>query len=63
GELINTIIGKDIKTMGGRTVNSRLEIQPADEAENKTILVYKDLKFDEPITDNFFSLQNMKRIK
>ncbi len=63
GELINTIYGKAIKTMGGRTVTSRLEIQPADEPKAKTILVYRDMKFDEPITDQFFSLRNIKRIK
>ena len=63
GELINTVFGKDIKTMGGRTVTSRLEIQPADDPENKTVLVYRDMKFDEPMADSFFSLQNMKRVK
>ena len=63
GELINTVFGKDIKTMGGRTVTSRLEIQPAEDPENKTVLVYRDMKFDEPMADNFFSLQNMKRVK
>lgn len=63
GELINTVFGKDIKTMGGRTVTSRLEIQPADNPENKTVLVYRELIFDEPMADNFFSLQNMKRVK
>ena len=49
--------------MGGRTVTSRLEIQPADDPENKTVLVYRDMKFDEPMADSFFSLQNMKRVK
>lgn len=62
-ELINTVLGKEIKTMGGRTVTSRLEIQPADDPENKTVLVYRDMKFEEPMADNFFSLQNMKRVK
>jgi outer membrane lipoprotein-sorting protein len=62
GELINTMFGKDIKTMGGRAVTSRLEIQPADEADHKTVLVYRELEFDEPMADNFFSLQNMKVI-
>ena len=63
GELINTITGKDIKTMGGRTVTSRLEIQPANEPDNKTVLVYKELEFNGPIADSFFSLQNIKRLE
>lgn len=63
GELINTVYGKDIKTMDGRTVTSKLEIQPAEDPENKTVLIYRELIFDEPMADNFFSLQNMKRVK
>lgn len=62
-ELINTVFGKEIKTMGGRTVTSRLEIQPADKVDTKTVLVYHSLTFDEPLSDGFFSLQNMKRIR
>lgn len=63
GELINTVYGRNIKTMGGRSVTARLEIVPDDEPGSKTILEYQELAFDEPIADDFFSLQNMKRIK
>ena len=63
GELINTVLGSDIKSMGGRTITARIEIQPADEPGQKTILVYEDLEFDRPIVDGFFSLQNMRRVK
>lgn len=62
-ELVNTIIGKDIKMMGDRTVTAFLEIIPADEPGNKTTLVYEKLVFDKGIDDLFFSLQNMKRVK
>lgn len=62
-DLVNTVIGKDIKIMGGRTVTATLEIIPADEPGNKTTLVYDKLLFNEDIDEQFFSLQNMKRIK
>ncbi len=63
GELIHTMRGKDIKNMGGRRLPSLIEITPADEPENKTILRYLKLEFDQPIPDHFFSIQNMKRLK
>lgn len=63
GDLINTVLGKDIKKMGDRTVTATLEIIPADEPENKTTLVYEKLEFNKPIAAQFFSLQNMKRVK
>ena len=62
-ELVNTVLGKDIKLMGDRTVTALLEIIPADEPDNKTTLVYEKLVFNKDIADQFFSLQNMKRIK
>lgn len=63
GELVNTLFGKNIKTMGGRTITSVIEITPADEPENKTILEYTSIEFDKPINDTFFSLRNLKNIK
>ena len=62
-ELVNTILGKNIRMMGVRTVTAMLEIIPAGEPGNKTMLVYENLIFNEEITDAFFSLRNMKRVK
>ena len=61
--LVNTMLGKNVKNMDGKMLASRLEVIPADEEGNKTILEYLWIKFDEPIADNFFSVQNMKRIQ
>lgn len=63
GELVNTLFGKNIKTMGGRTITSIIEVTPADEPENKTILEYTSIEFDKPINDTFFSLGNLENIK
>ena len=62
-DLINTMLGTDIKTMGDRTVTAHIELIPAENPGNKTTLVYEDLRFNEKIDDLFFSLQNMKRLK
>ena len=62
GYLVNTMYGKQIKTLGGKLLTSVLEVVPADEPGNKTIVEYLRMEFDKPIDDAFFSLQNMKRV-
>jgi len=63
GELINIMTSSEIMKMGGRKIATKVEMIPADKPGNKTIIEYKDIVFDEPISDDFFSVQNMKRIK
>jgi outer membrane lipoprotein-sorting protein len=63
GYLVRTETGSDIKVMDGRSVPSRLELIPAEEKGNKTIVEIKDIRFNVIIEDSFFSQQNMKRVK
>ncbi|MBK8491586.1 MAG: outer membrane lipoprotein-sorting protein [Saprospirales bacterium] len=63
GYLVNTMLGKDVKMMGGKLLPTRMEVIPADEDGNKTILEYTWMEFDTPMDESFFSVQNMKRIK
>ena len=42
---------------------SRLEMIPADKKGHKTVLTYHALVFDKEINDDFFSPQNMPRVK
>ncbi|MCW5908010.1 MAG: outer membrane lipoprotein-sorting protein [Chitinophagales bacterium] len=63
GELVNTMISSEIKMMGGRLMPTQMEMTPADKPGNKTIITYKSLTFDQPISDDFFSTQNMKALK
>ena len=53
----------DIKMMGDRLIPTRIEMIPADDEGKKTVLEFKNMKFDEPIDDNFFSQQNMKKVR
>ncbi|MCI4668363.1 MAG: outer membrane lipoprotein-sorting protein [Bacteroidia bacterium] len=62
-ELVNVFLASEIKTMGGRPMASKMELIPLEDEGHKTILEYKSIKFDVPMNDNFFSVQNMKRIK
>ena len=61
--LIRTEIGSDIKMMDGRLIPTRLELIPEEEEGHKTIVVIKEIKFNTPIEDKFFSQQNMKRVR
>lgn len=60
---INVMQSFDVKTMGGRLLPSRVEMIPADKAGEKTVMKYDSITFDQPIDDNFFTIQNMKKVK
>ncbi len=61
--LVRTELGHDIKNFDGRDLFSKMEIIPADEEGNKTVIEIKSIEFDVDVKENFFSQQNMKRIK
>ncbi|MCG8331862.1 MAG: outer membrane lipoprotein-sorting protein [Chitinophagales bacterium] len=63
GYLVNTMLGKAPKDFDGKLLPSRMEIIPADEEGHKTVIEYLNMEFDEPIKEQFFSIQNMKRVK
>lgn len=61
--LVKTHLAHDVKTFDNREIPSIMEIIPADEEGNKTIVTIKTMKFNIPLQANFFSQQNMKRIR
>lgn len=63
GELINTLVLSDIKQIGGRTLPTKLEMIPSDNPKQKTVIEYQNLEFDIGLKEDFFSLQNLKRIR
>ncbi len=60
--LVKTELGKNIKNMSGRIIPTVFELIPADEEDNKTVITIKSIRFNVPMDDSFFSIQNMKRI-
>ena len=61
--LVRTETGSEIKIMDGRLIPSRIELVPAEEEGHKTVIEMREMKFNEPIKDSFFSQQNMKRLR
>lgn len=63
GYLVNTMTASDIKNLGGRVLASRMEITPADNPGNKTVMIMDKMDFNANVDQNFFTVQNMKRVK
>lgn len=62
GSLVRTETGSKIKIMDGRTITSEIELVPEEEPENKTLIEIREIKFNIPVNESFFSQQNMKRV-
>jgi outer membrane lipoprotein-sorting protein len=63
GALVRTETSSDIKIMDGRTIQTRIELIPADEPGNKTVITIQEMKFNIPVKESFFSQQNMKNVR
>lgn len=63
GYLVNTMLGKNVKILGGKLLPSVMEILPEEEEGNKTVIEYLSLDFNQNPKDEFFSIQNLKRVR
>lgn len=61
--LINVMTASEIQTMNGRPFATRIELIPMEEEGHKTILTYQEIAFNVDLSEQFFSVQNMKRIR
>jgi outer membrane lipoprotein-sorting protein len=63
GFMLNILNALKVERMGNRMIVSQVEMTPADNPEQKTVIEYKKIDFDIPIQDNFFSIQNMRSLR
>lgn len=63
GKLVNTLSAHDVKEMDGRLIPTRLEMIPADKKNQKTEIIYSLIRFNKPIDDRLFTLENIRMIK
>lgn len=61
GLLIRTMTFDQPQNIDQRTVPMRLTLQPEDKPEESTVIVYKDIVFEIPLKDSFFSLHNLQK--
>jgi outer membrane lipoprotein-sorting protein len=63
GYLVRTETGSDVRLMDGRMIPCRIELVPAGEEGQMTVIEMKKVLFNQPIDESFFSQQNMKRVR
>jgi len=62
-EIVNRIESSEIRQFGTRKLPSKMVMIPVNRKGQRTILLTKTLEFDIDIDQDFFSQQNMKRIR
>ena len=63
GYLVNEVKFKDIKLLDDRLLPSIMEYIPAEKEGHKTVIQYHEVNYGAAVTENFFSIQNMKRVR
>ncbi|TLX73927.1 outer membrane lipoprotein-sorting protein [Labilibacter sediminis] len=61
--LVNIERLSKIKNVGDRLMPTFFEIVPSEKEGQKTTMEFTEIKFNAPLNDSFFSIQNMKRIR
>lgn len=62
-ELVNTLTTYDLRSLGGRMIATRMQMEPADKPGHKTELITHDAQFNFDIGDDFFSQAQMKSLR
>jgi len=62
-ELVNIENAYAVKRMGDRDIPTRMEVIPVNKKGQKTVLEIIAMTFNKPISEDYFSQQNMKKIK
>ena len=63
GELMSVETAGNIRKVDDRVLPTRMEMVPADKPGNRTILEIGETKFNTPIREDFFSQQNLRRVR
>ena len=62
-EIVNTIVFSDVKNLGGREIPAVMEMTPMDKNGHKTVLIQEMADFNPDINEQFFSIQNLQRVR
>lgn len=63
GSLVNTMISSEVKIIGGRLLPTKLDMFPADKKGHQTTITYESIEFNKPISDQFFTTNNLTKVK
>ena len=62
-KLVNVMQASDIKMLGGKLLPGRMEMTPVEKKGQKTVLITNSIVFNQPLSDDFFTVDNMKKVK
>ncbi|HVW15500.1 MAG TPA: outer membrane lipoprotein-sorting protein [Mucilaginibacter sp.] len=62
GKLINTMNSYDVKMMDDRLIPTRFEMIPADKKGQKTEMIYRSVRYNQPIEDSFFTVEKTQTV-
>ena len=60
GALIKVMTFSDVRTIGRRVIPTRWTMQPVAKPGNRTVMVIREITFDQPINRGFFTLANLQ---
>jgi outer membrane lipoprotein-sorting protein len=63
GELVKVMHARETAVMDGRKIATRVELIPMDKDGFSTTMEIEAIEFDRPISDSFFTTQNMRTIQ
>ncbi|HEX3020373.1 MAG TPA: outer membrane lipoprotein-sorting protein [Chitinispirillaceae bacterium] len=63
GKLVNIMKLNNVKKMDGRDIPTNWEMIPVDKKDQKTVIELQTIKYNVQINEEFFSLQNLRRIR
>ena len=58
--LVRTLTFGDVRNSGGRLLPARLTVTPHDQPGESTVVLYQQITFDLPVSDQLFSLSHLK---
>lgn len=62
GELVRTMTFDQVQTVSGRQIPMRMVLQPADDPNERTEVIYTDLQLDIPVDGSMFSRRGLRRV-
>lgn len=63
GALVNVLNSYDIRKMGGRMIPTRFEMIPTGKKGHKTEMIYLKVTYNQPLRDDFFTVDHMKNLE
>ncbi len=61
GEMVRYLLFREIRRMGGRTIPTLWEMVPLEKKGKKTVVKIIDIEFDIAITEEIFTLRNLRK--